>query len=82
MTAGHPLDDGTLEVVMTNITETNTTDETHDHSQLNEAVEKANTQQIKENLDKKNSGLDINDAATLNSDQQTPFIDESVRTDK
>ncbi|WP_131667570.1 hypothetical protein [Psychrobacter pygoscelis] len=59
------------------------TNNTHDSSELNQAVDNIDASKIAENLDKE-SPDDSSSAQpkALNDEQQTPFIDESVRTDK
>ena len=59
------------------------TNNTHDSSELNQAVENINSSKIAENLDKESTdGSSPAQPKSLNDEQQTPFIDESVRTDK
>ena len=59
------------------------TNNTHDSSELNQAVENIDSSKIAANLDKESTD-DLSSAQPKapNEEQQTPFIDESVRTDK
>ena len=59
------------------------TNNTHDSSELNQAVESIDSSKLAENLNKESTdGSSSAQPKPLNDEQQTPFIDESVRTDK
>ena len=55
-------------------------------SDVNEAINNANAEQIKSNLKPEtadgNGSHNQPESADLSQDEQTPFIDESLRTDK
>jgi|26BtaG_2_1085354.scaffolds.fasta_scaffold10121_2 hypothetical protein len=52
-----------------------------DQSQVKQAIDNADAEQISENLDTSNVDK-AEDAESLTEEQKTPFIDDSVRTDK
>ena len=54
-----------------------------DQSELNQAVDKTDAKQIAENLKNTASANELDkQPENLTEEQKTPFIDDSVRTDK
>lgn len=59
------------------------TDNTHGTSELNQAVENTDPTKLADNLDKNSrQNPTTGEPESLDDDQQTPFIDDDVRTDK
>ena len=52
-----------------------------DQSQVKQAIDNADAEQIAENLARSNVDK-AEEAESLTEEQKTPFIDDSVRTDK
>lgn len=49
---------------------------------IEQAVEEVNPSEVSENLDPNNAESDESNSATLSEQQETPFIDGKLRTDK
>ena len=49
---------------------------------IEQAVEEVNPSEVSENLDPNNAESDELNSANLSQEQETPFIDDELRTDK
>ena len=49
---------------------------------IEQAVEEVNPSEVSENLDPNNAESDESNSANLSEQQETPFIDDELRTDK
>ena len=49
---------------------------------IEQAVEEVNPSEVSENLDHNNAESDESNSANLSQQQETPFIDDELRTDK
>lgn len=49
---------------------------------IEQAVEEVNPSEVSENLDPNNAENDESNSANLSEQQETPFIDDELRTDK
>ena len=49
---------------------------------IEQAVEEVNPGEVSENLDPNNAESDESNSANLSEQQETPFIDDELRTDK
>lgn len=49
---------------------------------IEQAVEELNPSEVSENLDPNNAESDESNSANLSEQQETPFIDDELRTDR